>query len=226
MGKVTLISSWVVPNINDNSDPGSPILTTFHTQAPDVQWSDGTYYLYYSVSAFGTQTSAIGVATSSSLEYGSWTDQGATGVSSSSGDNYNAIDANVFVENGESYMNFGSFWADIFQVKMSDMTSGSTGSATNIALNTTSSTQAVEGSFLYQDSGYYYLFFSAGQCCGYDTSKPAAGDEYQIRVCRSDSVTGPYEDKEGNSCTEGGGTQVLASVSHCSCDAHVVLVHS
>lgn len=108
-------------------------------------------------------------------------------------------------------MNFGSFWADIFQVPMSDMTTAGSSSATNIALNTTSSTQAVEGAFLYSNSGYYYLFFSAGQCCGYDASKPAAGEEYQIRVCRSESVTGPFEDQDGNSCTEGGGTQVLAS---------------
>ena len=35
--------------------------------APDIILSDGVYYLYYSVSAFGRNTSAIGVATNTTL---------------------------------------------------------------------------------------------------------------------------------------------------------------
>lgn len=86
------------------------------------------------------------------------------------------------------------------------------GSAYNIAYNS-SSDHAEEGSFIYLrgSTGYYYLFFSAGACCGYDTSKPASGEEYSIRVCRSTSVSGPYVDANGVSCTAGGGTIVLAS---------------
>lgn len=37
-----------------------------------------TYYLYYSVSTFGSQSSAIGYATSDTMEYGSWVDHGST----------------------------------------------------------------------------------------------------------------------------------------------------
>lgn len=37
-----------------------------------------TYYLYYSVSTFGSQASAIGYATSDTMEYGSWVDHGST----------------------------------------------------------------------------------------------------------------------------------------------------
>lgn len=58
---------------------------------------------------------------------------------------------------------------------------------------------------------YYYLFFSWGSCCGYDKTRPAAGKEYKIKVCRSSSATGGFVDKSGASCTSGGGTIVLES---------------
>lgn len=67
--------------------------------------------------------------------------------------------------------------------------SGST--STQIAY-TSSGTHAQEGSYLYKYGSYYYLFYSAGQCCGYDTSKPAAGGEYKIKVCRSSSPTSGF----------------------------------
>ena len=38
--------------------------------APDVTKAGDTYYLYYSVSTFGSQESAIGVATSTTMEVG------------------------------------------------------------------------------------------------------------------------------------------------------------
>jgi arabinan endo-1,5-alpha-L-arabinosidase len=74
-----------------------------------------------------------------------------------------------------------------------------------------SGTHALEGSFVYFKSGYYYLFASSGACCGYNTAKPAPGAEYKIIVCRSATVNGPYVDKSGKSCTAGGGTTLLAS---------------
>ena len=179
-------------------------------QAPDVHYIDGTYYLYYAVSAFGSQSSAIGYATSTTMEYGSWTDHGAVGVSSSSGKSYNAIDANLIEADGTYYMNFGSFWNDIFQVEMSSPAKAGGSASYNIAYNA-SGTHAMEGSFVYYRSPYYYLFFSSGICCGYDTSMPASGEEYSIRVCRSESVSGPYVDQNGVACLESGGTTVLAS---------------
>ncbi|KAI1843167.1 hypothetical protein JX265_009906 [Neoarthrinium moseri] len=179
--------------------------------APDVQLIDGTYYLYYSVSSFGSQDSAIGYATSKTLDSGSWTDHGSTGVSSSSGKAYNAIDANVFVtSDGKKYMNFGSFWSDIYQTPLNSAGTKSSGNPTQISF-TSSGTHAREGAFMYSRGGYYYLFWSEGQCCGYDSSKPAAGKEYKIMVCRSTSPTGGFVDKTGASCTSGGGTVVLES---------------
>lgn len=93
------------------------------------------YYLYYSVSQFGSQTSAIGYATSSTLEYGSWTDHGATGVASSSGKDYNAIDANLISSGSNWYMNFGSFWGDIHQAPMGADGKKVTGSSVQIQVS-------------------------------------------------------------------------------------------
>lgn len=56
---------------------GSSIQLTGNTDlwAPDVNMIGSTYVLFYAVSAFGSQASAIGVATSTTMEVGSWIDQ-------------------------------------------------------------------------------------------------------------------------------------------------------
>jgi arabinan endo-1,5-alpha-L-arabinosidase len=171
--------------------------------------------LYYAVSTFGSQTSAIGYATSSTMEFGSWTDHGSTGIASSSAKPYNAIDPNLIEAGSTYYMNLGSFWADIYQVQMnSGATAPASGaSSVQIAYNSSGS-HSIEGSFMYYRSGYYYLFFSSGQCCDYEDSAPTAGNEYKIFVCRSTSVSGPFVDAAGKSCLAGGGTLVLASHGH------------
>lgn len=160
--------------------------------APDVAKVGDTYYLYYSVSSFGSQDSAIGVATSKTLDVNSWTDLGSTGVASSSGKPYNAIDGNLLYDGSNYYMNFGSFWGDLFQVKMANPPKKTAGGAsTNIAY-VPSGDHAQEAAFVYKYGSYYYLFFSVGKCCGYDASRPAAGAEYKIKVCRSSSPTSGF----------------------------------
>ncbi|CAJ2505811.1 Uu.00g132050.m01.CDS01 [Anthostomella pinea] len=178
--------------------------------APDVSLVGSTYYLYYSVSSFGVQNSAIGVATSSSMDVGTWTDIGATGIASAAGKSYNAIDPNLVNVNGAYMLSFGSFWADIYQVAMAAAPSKTAGgSSYQIAYDPV--TTALEGAFIFPYGSYYYLFYSKGSCCGYDTTRPAAGDEYKIMVCRSTSATGGFVDASGTACTNGGGTIVLAT---------------
>lgn len=96
---------------------------------------------------------------------------------------------------------------------MTSPAKASSKAAYQIAYNSSGS-HAAEGSFMYHRSGYYYLFWSAGTCCNFDTNKPAAGAEYAIKVCRSTTATGGFVDKTGTSCTAGGGTTVLASHGH------------
>ncbi|BCS02729.1 arabinan endo-1,5-alpha-L-arabinosidase [Aspergillus luchuensis] len=179
--------------------------------APDVHYIEQTYYVFYAVSTFGTQNSAIGLATSPTMELNTWTDHGSIGVSSHSGKLYNAIDPNLIKADGAFYMNFGSFYDDIYQVPMNAAGTKSAGSsAYNLAFNSTGS-QAEEGAYMYQHGNYYYLFFSSGTCCGLDTDRPAPGEEYKIMVCRSTKATGGFVDKDGNDCQANGGTPVLES---------------
>lgn len=144
------------------------------------------------------------------MEYGSWTDHGATGIASTSAKPYNAIDPNLVAVGSSYYLNFGSFWGGIYQAPMTSSATGAASSSYQIEYQPSGS-HATEGAFVYYRSGYYYLFWSEGICCGYDASKPATGAEYKIRVCRSASATGGYVDASGTSCTSGGGTTVLAS---------------
>ena len=160
------------------------------------------------MSSFGVQNSAIGVATSKDMN--TWTDHGATGISSKAGNNYNAIDGALYWDGSKFVMTFGSFWNDIFSANMANPPLKSTSSPANIAFKP-SGTHAQEGPFIAKSGDYHYLFFSVGQCCGFDANKPAAGQEYSIQVCRSKSATSGFVDKAGKSCTNGGGTTVLKS---------------
>jgi arabinan endo-1,5-alpha-L-arabinosidase len=145
------------------------------------------------------------------MDAGTWTDVGSVGVRSSPGKPYNAIDGNLISFNGNYYLTFGSFWNGIHQVQMKSTPTGvqSGSSAVQVAFDPADT--AMEGPTVFKHGSYYYLFFSKGQCCGYDKSRPAAGKEYRIMVCRSTSATGGFVDKNGKSCTSGGGTVVLPS---------------
>ncbi|KAL2192336.1 glycoside hydrolase family 43 protein [Corynascus similis CBS 632.67] len=177
--------------------------------APDVAQVGDQYYLYYSVSTFGVQNSAIGIARSSSLDAGTWTDLGSTGVVSSTGSAYNAIDGNLINEPETSnyFLTFGSFWNGIHRVRVTPTQTN--GDVYQVAFDPNDT--AMEGPTVFKNGDYYYLFFSKGTCCGYDQNMPAAGKEYRIMACRSTSPTGPFEDRDGKSCRSGGGTLVLPS---------------
>ncbi|KAI9149118.1 arabinan endo-1,5-alpha-L-arabinosidase A-like protein [Paramyrothecium foliicola] len=183
--------------------------------APDVQRIGNQYVLFYSVSRFGINISAIGYATSPTMEAGTWTDHGPTGVQSNENNTWNAIDANVFQDpaTGRWVMNFGSFWGCIHQYPMdrSGMKAATCRPPTHIAFNSTG-TQALEAAYMHHREGWYYLFFSHGRCCGYPDNMPLPGEEYKVYVCRSRSAKGPFLDRDGRDCrSENGGTLVLAS---------------
>ncbi|KAF7876477.1 hypothetical protein EAF04_001567 [Stromatinia cepivora] len=179
--------------------------------APDVHLVGSTYYMYYAISTFGTQNSAIGVATSATMEVGSWTDHGATGIASSKGSAYNTIDPNLILVGSAYYLNFGSFWTDIYQVGMASTPTKAGGSASYQLAFNSSGTHSLEGSYMFYYSGYYYLLISSGICCNYDKTKPAPGAEYKIIMGRSKSATGGFVDQSGKALTAGGGTTLLAS---------------
>ncbi|KAJ5669549.1 arabinan endo-1-5-alpha-L-arabinosidase C [Penicillium macrosclerotiorum] len=176
--------------------------------APDVHYSGGTYYMYYVLSELGTQNSRIGVATSTTMEPGSWTDHGGIGLPANS--NYNKIDPNWIEIDGKQYLQFGSYWQDLYQVQMETALKVGSHTPYQLAYNA-SLNHREEASFLYKHGAYYYLFFSDGIAGKYTATYPAAGEEYHISVCRSSTGTGNFVDKAGTSCKESGGTIILAS---------------
>jgi arabinan endo-1,5-alpha-L-arabinosidase len=136
--------------------------------APDISYRNGQYYLYYSASSFGSQNSAIFLATSPTGAAGSWTNLGIVHQTSSAND-YNAIDPNLVVDSaGQWWLTFGSFWSGIKMIRIDPATgkqSGSDRTVYALATRPLSVEGAVEAPFIVQRGGYYYLFVSFDFCC-------------------------------------------------------------
>ena len=181
--------------------------------APDISFFNNKWHLYYAVSTFGTQNSAIGLATNVTLDPESpdyeWVDQGEV-LRSRPGDPWNAIDANLVLdEKGEPWLAWGSFWSGIWMGPIDRATGKLATTASNyyqLADRSAGSdnTPAIEAPFIVQRDGKWYLFVSFDQCC------QGIGSTYNVRVGRSDSLTGPYVDREGMPMNEGGGTLILS----------------
>ncbi len=178
--------------------------------APDIVKRGSEYRLYYSVSTFGSNRSAIGLTTNSALSLNSpaagWTDKGAV-IQSTSADTFNAIDPAVFTDaEGREWMAFGSFFAGIKLIRLDPATGLRLASEPTIhSLATRPAPGAVEAPFVVRHGDYYYLFASFDSCC------QGANSTYNTVVGRSRTVTGPYLDKAGRSMLDGGGSAVLAS---------------
>ena len=178
--------------------------------APDVRSVGSKYYLYYSVSTFGSNVSAIGLATSTTLDPASWTDQGIV-VRSTSHSNSNAIDACIAQDaSGGLWLTFGSFWSGIQMIQIDARTGKQTSSNPTIyhlAAHPQDRADSIEASCIYYHNGYYYLFVNWDYCCRGEKST------YNIRVGRSHAITGPYLDKANQDLRRGGGTPFLSAIS-------------
>jgi len=180
--------------------------------APEVVVHDGTYYLYYAASTFGSNRSLIGLFTNVTLDpvdpaY-AWVDQGEVWRSTPGETDDNAIDpAVVEDEAGTPWMAYGSFWGGIKLVELA-WPSGKPADPTAVPLRLASrrgAVNAIEAPYLVRHDGWYYLFVSRDRCCqGVDST-------YNIAVGRSRDVTGPYVDRTGTDMVDDGGESVLVS---------------
>ncbi|MET0357774.1 MAG: arabinan endo-1,5-alpha-L-arabinosidase [Cellvibrio sp.] len=197
-----------------------------HLWAPDIQFHNGQYYLYYSASAFGKNTSGIGVSVNKTLNPKSpdyqWKDLGIVLQSVPNRDDWNAIDSNIIQdENGTGWMSFGSFWGGIRMFKLNaDWTRPAepqewyelaerardrdVNAPPKRPENEPPRVGAVEGPFIIKKGDYYYLFVSFDFCC------KGKNSTYNMRVGRSKKVTGPYVDKDNVDMRKGGGSLLLA----------------
>jgi arabinan endo-1,5-alpha-L-arabinosidase len=189
-----------------------------HIWAPDIQFHNGKYYLYYSVSGFGKNASGIGVTINKTLNPRShdyhWDDQGMVLQSVPGRDAWNAIDPNIITDSkGASWMAFGSFWSGIKLVKLNDNWTQLAqpqewrAIAQRVRPALTSDESAgpaeIEAPFIFKKGEYYYLFVSWGLCCR------GADSTYHLAVGRAKEVTGPYLDKSGKDMAQGGGSILL-----------------
>lgn len=193
-----------------------------HLWAPDIIQHNNQFYLYYSVSAFGKNTSAIGVTVNKTLDPKSpdyrWEDKGIVIESVPNRDAWNAIDPAIIVdEKNQAWMSFGSFWSGLKIFKLNDdwtrpaepqewhsIAKRDQVTATN---NTGTGSNAgpgeIEAPFILKKGDYYYLFASWGLCC------KGANSTYHLVVGRSKNVTGPYVDRAGKDMNDGGGSLLI-----------------
>jgi arabinan endo-1,5-alpha-L-arabinosidase len=173
--------------------------------APDIIKLNGEYYLYYAISSWGQYVSAVGLLTNPTLDRNhpnyKWTDRGMV-VHSSEGENLNAIDPGVCrTPDGTLWLCYGSYHGNIELVQLDPKTglrSGTNSPVTIIA------SQSEAADIIYHD-GYYFLFVNHGGCC------QGTNSTYNIRVGRSQKITGPYLDKFGDNLVGGGGALFLAA---------------
>ncbi len=176
--------------------------------APDISFYNGKFHLYYAVSTFGSNRSVIGLATNVTLDSTAddfeWIDEGLV-IESHRPDPYNCIDANLILDADDiPWLAFGSFWTGIKMVRL-DYETGKPSSEDTTVYSLAQRPEppdAIEAPFIIRKDDYYYLFVSFDACCqGVDST-------YRVMVGRSQSITGPYLDRDDVPMLEGGGTQV------------------
>ena len=175
--------------------------------APDLIFTNGCYWLYYSVSTWGSPVSAIGLVTNPTLDPAApayrWTDRGLV-VQSRAGDVFNAIDPSVARDaSGNLWLAFGSYWSGIKLVPL-DSTTGKL-PAPDTPRDSLTWNTSIEAACVHYRAGWYYLFVNWDRCCA------GVNSTYNLRVGRSRQITGPYLDRVGKDMREGGGTLFLGT---------------
>ncbi len=189
-----------------------------HIWAPEIAFHDGVYTLYYSVSAGGKNTSAIGVATNTTLDPADpafkWVDHGTLLRSVPQRDLWNAIDGNPIDDvDGTPWLSFGSFWGGLKLVKLgADRRSLAEPQEWHTIAKRERSIlvddaepepAALEAPHIVRHDGWFYLYLSWDHCCR------GIKSDYRVMVGRSRSLQGPYLDRDGKRLDQGGGTEVL-----------------
>lgn len=164
--------------------------------APDVNFWNGKYYLYYAASIVGNGLQAtMGLMTATNIE-GPWTDQGEV-----TNQNY-PIDPDLQWVGSQPYMTWGS-WGGTYIAKV-DPATGKLSTTPNI----TKIASGIEAPSIVQDGGYFYLMGSKGTCCS------GVNSTYYTVVGRASSITGPYSDVSGKTMLSGGGTTILTGMGN------------
>jgi arabinan endo-1,5-alpha-L-arabinosidase len=169
--------------------------------APDINYVNGKYVLYYSMSVWGGEwTCGIGVAVADKPE-GPFVDKGKL-FRSNEINVQNSIDQFYIEEDGKKYLFWGSF-RGIYAIELANDGLSLKEGAEKVQIAGT----AFEGAYIHKKGEYYYFFASTGTCC------EGVNSTYKLVVGRSKSLLGPYVDKEGKDMMQNGHTIVINSNS-------------
>ncbi|HYG24694.1 MAG TPA: arabinan endo-1,5-alpha-L-arabinosidase [Verrucomicrobiae bacterium] len=189
--------------------------------APDISFYNGKYHLYYSLSSFGVNESAIGLAVNQTLDRNDpryrWIDQGLVIRSRPGVTDFNAIDPNLVLDGRRAWLCWGSFWGGIMMREIDPKTGKASSSNTNLYVlasrprveehKTPPVEGAIESPTIIKRGGFWYLFASYDFCCR------GTNSTYNVKVGRSRKVTGPYVDRDGRRLADDGGTPVIEAQS-------------
>jgi len=168
--------------------------------APDINFIDGRYVLYYSYSTWGDSNPGIGWATAAHPA-GPFTDRGKLFDSEEIGVP-NSIDPCFFEHEGQRWLFWGSYsdsdQQGIHGIKLD-------GHAPHPDRKFKVAAGDWEGTMIHRRGKYFYFFGSKGSCCDGPNST------YHVMVARAEKPEGPYLDRNGQPITERGrGTLLLA----------------
>lgn len=222
-----------IPQWTRDSVPGF----SNHVWAPDILRWHNRWWLAYSCSTFGKNTSAIGLMSADRLD-GRWRDEGCIVASREGRDSWNAIDPAFIVDEGDClWMTWGSFWDGIQIAKLDNFTSSqSDHSPNNLSAQSANNTPAKLSNqktiarriamadtakaepnptsrFAGRNAIEAPFILKHGDWyylfVSWDYCCRGAQSNYRVAVGRSKQVDGPYTDREGKPMTEGGGTLFL-----------------
>jgi len=185
--------------------------STTHCWSPDVLKVGDLWLMFVSVVAGNTATNCHMCVFSAPNAKGPWKYRGEITNASSLGLN-DCIDANVVRDNdGKLYMFIGSSYGN-YLIKLSDDGLSIDSSFSKVLIHphtpSGSTDTRLEGGYAFWRNGFYYLFFSAGMY--------TKNGGYHLVVARSQSLQGPFLNKNGDSLVESAntGTTLLSGDSN------------
>lgn len=192
--------------------------------APDVTYHNGKYYINYSGSTWGSNTSAIALLSNVTLNPADvnyeWVDEGEI-ISNDGSEFYNTIDGAFLKDpSGQMWLSFGSFWGGIKLTSLDSTTlkPDTPGPTLYDIAWRPSPPHAIEAPYVIYRNGYYYLFVNWDFCCD------GASSTYKIMMGRSTNVTGTYRAMNGVSMEDGGGTLLIGSGDRWKGPGHASIV--
>ena len=127
--------------------------------APDINYIDGKYVLYFSESRWAAHWESCICRAVSDKPEGPYTDAKMLFRSTDVGVE-NSIDPAIFQEDGRKYLIWGSF----FGIYITELSEDGL-EVVDLKDIVRIAGKAFEGTYIHKHKGYYYLFASVGRCC-------------------------------------------------------------